>query len=431
MSRLPSAVPLAIAFAFAAPIRAQEVSDQGPVATDAAVPPGDAPARAGAPVSAGTSDSPAPPGPSERAAPGPDLVPASLAPTPGASFPGIRQGARVRAGQLDPSDLPEGYDSRFMIEEENDAFGVGHHPTDDFYTQGLRISSRWASRVPVATSGHELLGFAAGQDIYTPSNIGTTDLQALRHDRPYAGWLYGALLWDLLMDSAPASLRLGADGGDPGASAVHLELALGTTGPHSAAGAVQTSWHGFVRQLTGNPNAPPDPAGWSLYQTANALAAGVALAYQFDLLRAAAFLGEATAVTGSRLAVRISPRARIDAGTLFDAASVGLEVRAGLMAARRPPGVQIDLPVELYAFGRADGRYVAYDGFIEAPLLNGVTTLVGVAPFVADLDAGIVARLGGLELAWAQVWRTNELRAGPRGSRRIHDVGQLRVAFVY
>jgi hypothetical protein len=353
---------------------------------------------------------------SVRTAP-PELAP----PTPG---------ARPSTLASEPSEVPSGSSSRFAIEEENDALGVGSRRTDQFYTQGLRISSRWATGDRLATEGKELLGFAIGQNIYTPSDIRISDLEKLRHDRPYAGWLYAALLWDLLLDHGPPSLRAGEDAAGDGASALGFELALGTTGPRSGAGPVQTNFHRLLRDLSGDPASPPDPAGWSIYQTANRPTADVALRYQFDVAQASAALGEATAWTGSLLSFRVSPRARLDVGSMYDAVGLGLEVRAGLLAAAHRTS-RPKLPLELYAFARVDGRYVAYNGFIEGPLRGGVTTLVSIAPRVADLDVGLVSRVGAFELEYAQLWRTNELAGVPPGSRRIHDVGQVRVSFLY
>lgn len=372
---------------------------------------------------------PAAPAPAaaSAAAPAPAVCPAV------ASVPVPLAVARPRLDtrESEPSDLPQGVASGFTVEEENDGFAPFGHRTDDFYTQGLRISSRWASRTPLAPEGRELLGFAIGQNMYTPSDIRTTDLATLRQDRPYAGWLYGAILWDLFLDRAPFSLRGGVDADGHGASAIGVEVAFGTTGPRSAAGAVQTSFHGLLRDLSGSPTSPPDPAGWSIYQTANRLTADVALRAQFDVVQASAALGGATSATGAMLGFRLSPRARIDAGTMFDAASLGLESRLGLVAAPRRIAQRPALPLQLYAFARADGRYVAYNGFVEAPLRNGVTTLVRVAPWVGDLDVGVAARVGGLELGLAELWRTAEITGGLPATRGVHRVGQARISFVY
>ncbi|BDG01401.1 lipid A deacylase LpxR family protein [Anaeromyxobacter oryzae] len=332
--------------------------------------------------------------------------------------------------ESEPTWTPEGGGSRFTIEEENDALALGPRPTDAQYTQGLRVSTRWESPAPLSSRGRERLGFAVGQNIYTPSDIRTVDLEALRHDRPYAGWLYAAFLWELALDRSPLSLRAGEDARGDGASAVGVDVAFGTTGPRSGASAVQTSFHQLLRDLSGDAASPPAPAGWSVYQTRNRLTADVAVRYQLDLVQASVALGGLTPWSGSLLAFRLSPRARVDAGSMFDAASLGLELRTGLMAAARRT-TRPAVGLELYGFARADGRWVAYDGFIQGALRDGVTPLVSIAHRVGELDVGLVARLGGLELGYANLLRTSELEPAPAGARSVHRVGQLRMSFVY
>jgi hypothetical protein len=333
--------------------------------------------------------------------------------------------------QSEPAPAPQGGGSRFTIEEENDALAPGPHRTDQFYTQAARLTTRWDSPAPLSSGGgRERLGVAIGQNIYTPSDIRVTDLDALRRDRPYAGWLYAALLWDVVREDAPFSLRLGEDARGDGASTIGAEVAFGTTGPRSAAGPVQTNFHRFLRDLNGDPASPPDPAGWDLYQTRNRLTLDIELHYQFDLLQAGVRLGAVSAWSGSILALRLSPRLRVDAGTMFDAAWAGLELRTGLMAAPRRTA-RPAMHLELYGFARADGRWVAYNGFIQGPLLHGVTPLVGIANAVGDLDVGAVVRLGGLELAYSMLWRTTELAPPLPGAPPHHRVGQVQVSFVY
>ncbi len=336
---------------------------------------------------------------------------------------------RPQGLESEPSDVPRSSGSLFTIEEENDALAVGPHPTDAFYTQGLRMSSRWAWPARLVPDGRERIGFAIGQNIYTPSDIRVSDLETLRHDRPYAGWLYAAFLWDVTLDRAPFSIVAGD--ARTAESTFAADVALGTTGPRSGAGAVQTNFHRLLRDLSGGGTNPPDPAGWSMYQTSNRFTADLALRYQFDAVQASAALGRATSWTGSMLSVRMSPRARADVGSMYDAAWLGLELRSGLMAASPRAEARPTLPIELYAFARGDARYVAYNGFVEGPLRNGVTTLVSIAPWVGDLDVGVVARVGGIEIGYAQLWRTNELSKAPPASSPIHRVGQVRVSLLY
>jgi hypothetical protein len=269
-------------------------------------------------------------------------------------------------------------------------------------------------------------GVAVGQNIYTPSDLRTTDLAVLRHDRPYAGWLYASFLFRVV-GGARWALRLGADAAGPGESVTELEVAAGVTGPESGAADVQTRFHALLREWSGSPGSPPAPAGWSVYQTASMPTVDTSFRHQLDLVQASAALGEFSARTGALLGARLSPRVRLDAGSILDAAGAGLEARVGLVPStwtRRPRW-----PFALYGFARVDGRYVLRNAFIEGPLRYGVTPLVSARPWVGDLGAGAVLRLGHLELGYGQLWRTSELAPTPPGARRTHDVGQITIAW--
>ncbi len=389
-----------------------------------------------APLVASSVPTPAaglPPAPARAAAiqPASDLTvapprrAAMLAIHPALAMPTTAAPTRPPALPSEPSPLPLSRRVRFAIEEENDGLRAGPHPSDELYTQGLRVSARWGLQ-PGADHGAEI-GFAVGQNIYTPSDLRTTDLSVLRHDRPYAGWLYAAFLLRT-EGAAPWSLRLGADAAGRGNHVTEVELALGVTGPESGAADVQTRFHAALRQWSGSATSPPAPAGWSVYQLATQPTVDTSFHHQFDLVQASVGLGSATTRTGSVLGIRLSPRARLDAGSILDAVGLGLEVRAGLVPgpvtrARRSSGF------ELYGFARADGRYVLHNAFIEGPLRYGVTSLVEVQPWVGDLDVGAVLRLGHLELGAGQLWRTSELAPNPPGEKRVHEVGQVTIAW--
>lgn len=329
------------------------------------------------------------------------------------------------AGERAP--LPPGVRLRVALEEDNDALGLARHTTDDLYTQGGRVSVRW--RAADDPEGGREMGVVFGQEIYTPTqaNLQTTDLATLRHDRPYAGWLYAALLlrWK---SAASFALRLGDDVGGPGERITEIVTAVGVTGRPSAAAYFQDGFHALVRKWSGNPSSPLAPAGWSVYQTATRATLDTSVRTQLDVVQAGAALGGFTARTGSLLGGSLSPRARLDVGSTVDAASLGLELRTGLLAprgARRRPA----LPFELWGFARADGRYVLHNAFIEGPLRGDITPLVDVEPWVAELAAGVVLRLGPVEIGFTQLWTTREFVPSPPGARGLHQVGQISAAW--
>jgi hypothetical protein len=410
-SAAPAAAPSAAAApaASAAPTAAAPVT---PVAT--------APIASAAPIAPASSPALAPP----PSAPAPQRAAAlALRPTSTPASTAAPVALLPRAQPAEPVPLPLGSGVAFAIEEENDALSALRHPTDESYTQGLRISARWALGDGEPGVLHEA-GVAFGQNLYTPSDLKTTDLDVLRHDRPYAAWLYAAFLFREV-EAPSVALRLGADGPESGERSTDVEVAVGVTGAPAGGPEIQSTAHALLRRASGSPTSPPAPAGWSVYQIATQPTLDISIRQQLDLVQASAHLGGFTARTGSVLGLRLSPRIRLDVGSTFDAMAAGLEVRAGFVRARalRHAGF------ELYGFARADGRWVGYNGLIEGPLRHDVQPLVSVQPWVADLDVGAVLRLGALEVGYGQLRRTAELKPLPPGERRIHAVGQVTIAY--
>ena len=336
-----------------------------------------------------------------------------------------------------PLGLPGALQPRFYVQEENDVFGLTN-PSDRYYTQGLRLGFRWAPdprhRAVDEEGTSELWGFEVGQNIYTPSDIRISDVAVLRHDRPYAGYLYAGVTFELWRPHSPvpAWARLRAGSGEDDAaygSNLFVEVRIGATGPQALGGYVQTTWHHFLRALDGTPT-PVAPAGWGLYETANATTLDATLEYAADWIRATAPAGELSTWTGSLAMLRVLPRVRLDVGGILDAAAVGLEGRIGLARDDVEPRAA-QWPFELYAFGRVDGRYVAYDRLAEGPLLGGVVPEVRLRREGLDATAGVTLRVRALEVAYAQAWRTVEITPAPGGARRPHNFGSFQVSVLY
>ena len=315
---------------------------------------------------------------------------------------------------------------RVELREDNDAFGVSRPITDEFYTQGFRFLVRWGLD---GAGPDDQVGIAIGQNIYTPSNLRTTDLNVLRVDRPYAGWLYASALFRAAPQSN-ASLRFGFDAAAGAATETEAELTAGVTGQFSGAADMQRQAHVFLDQQAGMGNPiPPDPAGWSVYQLETMPTIDLSFRHQRDVVQASARVRDLTSATGAALGLRIAPRVRFDVGSTYDAASLGLEARAGLVGASGPAWRPRD-PFRLYAYGRADARYVLWNAFIEGPLRNGVVALVRLERLQEQLEAGVVLRLGHVEVSAAQLWTTPELSPAPPGTPHLHDVGRFTAAWV-
>jgi hypothetical protein len=130
----------------------------------------------------------------------------------------------------------------------------------------------------------------------------------------------------------------------------------------------------------------------------------------------------------------VAPGARVDVGGMVDAAGLGLETRFGLAQSDLPPApdaVRTPVPFELYLWGRAQGRYVAYTRFIEGELLHGVRNEARPERWGGELSAGVVVRLFVFELVGANQWRRGELRPGPASARAVHNFGSVRLAFLF
>lgn len=141
------------------------------------------------------------------------------------------------------------------LQDDNDLFGpIGQ--TDRWYTHGIRLEwmlseedTRQAfesmlEALPLFPEiGKPAATFVAGQQMFTAENLQTRQL--VRDDRPYAGWLYGGILFQNLTPGDPARRddRLDTWG-----------LDLGIVGPSSGASRTHREAHRFLDR--------PRPQGW-------------------------------------------------------------------------------------------------------------------------------------------------------------------------
>lgn len=266
--------------------------------------------------------------------------------------------AGANAGAQTVGDVLEGGGIQLFV--ENDKFALFGR-TDQWYTNGIRVVVLPRNQdqalldlarrsIPGLFSEDQSLrlGFAFGQDIYTPKDIGNPDPQPW--DRPWAGWLYAGVI---------------AQVNDAFQSRT-LELDLGAVGPASQAERVQVWWHRVI--------GADEPRGWA-NQLANE--PGFVLSYRHQLryqLKCDA--------------VDLIPSVSASVGNVFTGASAGATLRVGanmtgfgddrrgntMLASRRAPtrletlgGTLPECPEkrrerwEWYAFARAEGRLVAHN----------------------------------------------------------------------
>jgi lipid A 3-O-deacylase len=288
----------------------------------------------------------------------------------------------------------------FSLLIENDAL----YDADRDYTNGLRLAWQSSENVPswvrwvgdqlpfVPIGSRRRYGLAAGQSIFTPEDRSRRDV--IPDDRPYAGWLYGAV-----------SLTA-----DTGRTLDNYELQLGVVGPKAQGEWLQENVH---RALGSHVSQ-----GWH-NQLDNEF--GAVLFYE----RRWRGLLEASPNT---LGVDITPHAGFALGNVYTYAAAGAAVRFGwdLPSDYGPPRVRPALPgtdffnpragFGWYLFAGAEGRAVARDIFLDGNTFTDSHS-VDKRPFVADLQAGIAVTINAVRIALTQVYRTPEFEERDRVQR--------------
>jgi lipid A 3-O-deacylase len=279
---------------------------------------------------------------------------------------------------------------------ENDlAFG-----NDRYYTNGLRLSwvpgrepdpPAWAAGlaglVPwFPAEGAVRHGYAFGQSIFTPRDISISDPPL--DDRPYAGWLYGAIRLEVRT----------------GQQLDVLAVSVGVVGPASLAERSQK----FIHEIL----AGDEARGWDT-QLANE--PGIVLAYQ----RAWRSL-VTPALYGAQW--DFSPHAGAALGNVFTYGSAGAMLRIGrqLPADYPPARILPGLPGSGDFASPPAFRWYAFAGFevravVRNLLLDGNTfrdsRSVDKKPLVSDLQLGIVLDWPRVRLSYAHVFRSQEFRS--------------------
>ncbi len=293
---------------------------------------------------------------------------------------------------------------------ENDVLGG----TDRYYTNGLQIAWRspsadlpapldWLNRQLDFLQGPGELrwGLAIGQSIFTPENTQLTNPDPT--DRPYAGYLYGALS---LSRVTATSLSV-------------LEIQAGIVGPSAGGKFVQNGFHSLIG------DAPA--RGWA-YQLSDEPVAALILERKWRVPLAG----------DEQLGVELLPSVSGSVGNLQTYAAAGAILRVGrnLAADFGPPRIRPALAGSAffqprgddfgwYVFGGVEGRAVARDIFLDGNTWADSRS-VDSRPLVADLQAGVAVIWRGVRIAYTQVWRTEEFY-GQRGG--MQQFGSLSVSF--
>lgn len=298
--------------------------------------------------------------------------------------------------QADDDNSDSDSDSDWNFYFEDDYPGISLDGADRAYTEGIRLSQVWAQdslpqwTLPLVdwlTDSDSLynVGIAAGQQIYTPTDLSQT--AQIPTDQPYAGYLF-----------------VGGELHIRNEDVLHsFEFDLGIVGPPALGEQIQVNFHkifGF------------EPVyGWS-----NQLHTEPILQIFYQQKR-------------KWFEVQIDENPIFDLTTQWEGALGNLYVYAGIGAQLRfgyqlsdnfGPVVLTPLGVdpfvepnperglfEAYVFASAEGRLMLRNLFLDG---NTFVPSAHIARnfFVYDCDFGIALRLGPFKALWRQIFRSQE-----------------------
>lgn len=295
---------------------------------------------------------------------------------------------------------------------ENDSF----FGTDRYYTHGFRLQyMHKPNEVPGWTSsfltnfptlGMDVrgmrIGFALGQELYTPANISRRTLN--ENDRPYGSWLHGSMVFrrsGLLSDTFPVIDE--------------MELDVGVVGPEALGEDTQTWWHEVTDYA--------EPRGWG-----HQLSTEPAIQLYFSRSVQMGFRTE------NYWGLDIVPHTRVALGNIYVFGEVGTLFRGGYNL----PSEYVISPLDsfsthpsydppkwsAYIFAGADGRVVGRNLFLDGNTFEDSHS-VDKESLVADLRAGGAVRYGPLEMVASAVHRTREFE------QQIEDENFLSITFQF
>lgn len=336
--------------------------------------------------------------------------------------PELRGGASVLSGA-------EGF--RLQYQGDNDGYALAFDPTgaqyDRWFSTATHLLVRGSLdpvRFRIGGPARLLVSASLDQAIHTPRSIEVVDSSELNGDRPYSGWLAGQVALDLLVPRPEA--------GALGYSQLGASIFVGTLGAWSLAGFTQKTSHWISRG--GAPSTPggqfPDPKGWD--GSANAVGgvtADVSVFAETTIATASASTPAWLSFTSAFPGLLVLLGGRGDAGGALVAAAVNATVIAGLVGDPVQPKTS-RFPLSAWVYARGEARAVAWNATIQQPLVDG-TPGARAEALVGEISAGVVARFGVVELAYAQLWRTNEIASLPPASRTGQLIGQVVIALVF
>jgi lipid A 3-O-deacylase len=334
--------------------------------------------------------------------------------------------AAAPLGAADDAGIPNGtarLAGTFTFYIENDYFGG----TDRHYTNGIKLSwfssdladwgqqgwrQRFIAALPFVNrpGAQKNLGFAFGQNIYTPQD--TEAFAPDPNDRPYAGWSY------LEFTFLSKTERI----------ADTVSFQIGMVGRHSYAQDAQRVVHEWINDSR--------PNGWE-HQLHDEAGLNVILERKWRLFGRS---------IGDTLGIDLVPHAGLSLGNVQTYANAGGTVRLGINlpsdfgvqlirgggGANSPiddhdPRVAPDRSWSFFLFGAADGRAVARDIFLDGNTFKDSPS-VDKRPFVADLSYGFGLIAGRWQLTFTQVYRTREFETQPH---KYNEFGSVTLSLAF
>ena len=300
------------------------------------------------------------------------------------------------------TSAPENGKGAFSLLFENDIFDN----TDHDYTNGVELGYTtapddtprwavdWARALPFfgESGGDVRTRYAIGQAIFTPTDISLADPPLT--DRPYAGFLYGAM--GLVADD--------------GSHLDQLQLTLGMVGPASLAGNSQNFVHDLIRDK--------EAMGWHFQLRDEP---GLVLSYErmMKIVPPQSLLGGV---------LDIEPHFGGAIGNVYDYANLGVMARFGFNLPKDygPLRIQPSLPGSdyfeptagfgAYVFAGVDGRAIARNLFLDGNSFEDSRS-VSKKWLVGDLALGAALTFDAFRLAFTHVVRSREYATQSRPDR--------------
>jgi len=282
----------------------------------------------------------------------------------------------------------------FSLLFENDIFFNSDHD----YTNGVELAyttapsetPNWAvdlaRALPIFTKQGEVrTRYALGQDIFTPRNLSAANPSPT--DRPYAGFLYGAM----------------GVTADSGAHLDQLQVTLGVIGPASLAQDSQNFVHDIIHDR--------EALGWH-YQLRDEVGLIVNYERAFRVIKPWSVLGGV---------FDVEPHYGFAVGNVYDYVNAGAMARFGFNLPRDygPMRIQPSLPGSdyfeptagfgAYVFAGVDGRAIGRNIFLDGNTFESSRS-VKKMNLVGDLTFGAAVTFDSFRLAFTRVIRSREYK---------------------